>query len=289
MADRPDIDPVTGVETTGHEWDGIKELNQPLPKWWLYVLYACIAWSIGYWVAYPAWPLISGYTQGALGYSQRETVTRNIADARAMQATSNEAIANASVEEIKASPELLQFAMAGGRAAFGDNCAPCHGRGAQGGKGFPNLNDDDWIWGGKLADIHQTLLYGIRGNAGETRQSAMPRFGLDQILERAQIADVAETVLALSGAPHDAAAAERGKQLFADNCAACHGDEGKGNPELGAPNLSDAIWLYGAAKADIVKSIETGRGGVMPAWTGRLDESTIKKLTVYVHSLGGGQ
>lgn len=289
MADRPEIDDVTGTETTGHEWDGIKELNSPLPKWWLYVLYACIVWSVGYWIAYPAWPMVSGYTQGVLGYSQRETVTRNIAEARAMQATSNEAIAKASVEEIKASPELLQFAMAGGRAAFGDNCAPCHGRGAQGAKGYPNLNDDDWIWGGTLADIHHTLLHGIRGNSGETRLSPMPRFGLDALLERAQISDLADYVLQLSGGEHDAAAAERAKPLYADNCAACHGEDGKGNRELGAPNLTDAIWLYGSERADIVKSIETGRGGVMPAWAGRLDESTIKKLTVYVHSLGGGE
>ncbi|WP_088347211.1 MULTISPECIES: cytochrome-c oxidase, cbb3-type subunit III [Rhodomicrobium] len=289
MDARPEIDSVTGAETTGHEWDGIKELNQPLPKWWLYVLYACIVWSIGYWVAYPAWPLISGYTRGLAGYSQRETVGQRIAEARAAQGQANAAIAKASVEEIQASPDLLQFAMAGGRAAFGDNCAPCHGRGAQGAKGYPNLNDDDWLWGGKLADIQQTVLYGIRSTAGETRASAMPRFGQDQILERGQISDLAEQVLALSGNPHDAAAAERAKPLFADNCAACHGETGKGNRELGAPDLTDAIWLYGGAKADIVRSIETGRGGVMPAWAGRLDAGTIKKLTVYVHSLGGGQ
>lgn len=289
MAAKYEIDDVTGAETTGHEWDGIKELNRPLPKWWLYVLYATIIWSLGYWVAYPAWPMISGYTQGMLGYSQRQTVTRGIEEARAAQSTSNAAIVQATTDEIAANPDLLQFAVAGGRAAFGDNCAPCHGRGAQGAAGYPNLNDDDWIWGGKLADIHLTIRNGVRGTPEDTRVSAMPRFGLDQMLTKAQVADTAEYVLALSGAGHDAGAAERGKTLFAENCASCHAEDGKGNQELGAPNLTDAIWLYGSAKADIIKSIETGRGGVMPAWAGRLDDSTIKKLTVYIHSLGGGQ
>ena len=217
MATKREIDDVTGAETTGHEWDGIKELNRPLPRWWLYVLYATIVWSIGYWIAYPAWPMLSGYTQGMLGYSQRETVTRGIEAARAAQATSNAAIAQATPEEIAANPDLLQFAVSGGRAAFGDNCAPCHGRGAQGAKGYPNLNDDDWLWGGKLADIHRTLLHGIRGNASETRLSAMPRFGVDKLLDRAQISDVTDYVLQLSGGAHDAAAAERGKPVYADN------------------------------------------------------------------------
>ncbi len=289
MAANTEIDDVTGIETTGHEWDGIKELNKPLPKWWLYVFYACIIWSIGYWIAYPAWPLVSGYTKGVLGYSQRRQVMQNIEAAHAAQAKFNDAISKDSLAGIVASPDLLQFAIAGGRAAFGDNCAPCHGRGAQGGKGFPNLNDDDWLWGGSLDAIHQTIQYGIRGTSDQTRVSAMPRFGLDQLLKPEQISDAADYVRSLSGLKHDAAAAERGKAVFAENCVACHGDNGKGNQELGAPNLTDAIWLYGSSKADIVKSIETGRGGVMPTWAGRLDENTIKKLTVYVHSLGGGQ
>jgi cytochrome c oxidase cbb3-type subunit III len=289
MAAKPEIDEFTGVETTGHEWDGITELNKPLPKWWLYVLYATIVWSVGYWVAYPAWPMVSGYTTGMLGYSQRQTVTRSIEDARAAQSQANAAIALATPEEIAANPDLLQFAVAGGRAAFGDNCAPCHGRGAQGATGYPNLNDDDWLWGGKLGEIQLTIRNGVRSVASDTRISAMPRFGLDKMLTPAQISDTADYVLSLSGTADDPGAAERGKTLFADNCAACHAETGKGNQELGAPNLTDAIWLYGSRKTDIVRSIETGRGGVMPAWAGRLDDNTIKKLTVYIHSLGGGQ
>jgi cytochrome c oxidase cbb3-type subunit 3 len=289
MAARPEIDDVTGVETTGHEWDGIKELNKPLPKWWLYVLYGTIVWSFVYWVVYPAWPLVSGYTRGVLGHSQRQAVTQSVEAARIAQSAVNDLIAKASFTEIKADPALLEAASAGGRAAFGDNCAPCHGRGAQGAKGYPNLNDDDWVWGGTLEDIHQTISNGIRTGAADARDSAMPRFGLDGALNRAQIADTAEYVLSLGGQEAEAAAAERGKAIFAENCVACHGEDGKGNRELGAPNLTDAISLYGATKPDIVRSIETGRGGVMPAWTGRLDAATIKKLAIYVHSLGGGQ
>lgn len=290
MAESKEIDNVTGVETTGHEWDGIKELNKPLPKWWVWVFYITIIWSIGYWIVYPAWPTLSSYTPGVWGYSQRAVVMQSIEDARAAQAETNNAIEQASLEEIKASPELLQFAVAGGRAAFGDNCAACHGRGAQGGQGYPNLNDDDWLWGGSLDAIHTTLLHGIRSSGNdETRISDMPRFGADQLLDKAQISDAAEYVLSIAKQEHDAAAAERGKVVYEENCLACHGDNGEGNVDLGAPNLTDAIWLYGSDKANIVQSIETGRGGVMPAWAGRLDENIIKKLTVYVHSLGGGQ
>lgn len=289
MAVKPDVDHVTGVETTGHEWDGIKELNKPLPKWWLYVFYATVVWSIGYWVLYPSWPLVAGYSQGMLGHSQRQDVTRSVETAKAAQSRMGEAITKASLAEIKADTKLLDIAMTGGRAAFGDNCAPCHGRGAQGAKGYPNLNDDDWIWGGTLEAIHQTIANGIRNGTADARDSAMPRFGIDGTLKPAEIADTAEYVLSLSGKSTNADAAGRGKAIFAENCIACHGEDGRGNKDVGAPNLADAIWLYGSAKADVVRSIETGRGGVMPNWTARLDAATIKKLAVYVHALGGGE
>lgn len=287
--DRPEIDEVTGVETTGHEWDGIKELNKPLPRWWLWVFYATIVWSIGYWVLYPAWPLANDYTRGILGYSQREVVAASLAENREAQSRFRDEIAAKELMEIRNDPELLRFAMAAGEASFGENCAGCHGRGAQGFPGYPNLNDDEWIWGGTLPAIHQTILYGIRSNHEETRISDMPRFGLDGLLEPAQISDVASYVLSLSGKADDATAANRGTAIYADNCAVCHGDDGKGNPELGAPNLTDAIWLYGSDKEDVVTSIRTGRGGVMPPWVGRLDDVTIKSLALYVHTLGGGE
>ena len=282
-------DSVTGVETTGHEWDGIKELNNPLPKWWLYVLYATIIWSIGYWIAMPAWPLITSYTKGVLGHSQRANVAAEIAAVNEARSEFRQKISESDLEAIRDDDALLEFALAGGSSAFGDNCAPCHGSGAQGAKGYPNLNDDNWIWGGTLEDIHYTLLYGIRANHEETRESEMPAFGADGILAREEINDLAEYVLALSGSGEDAEAAARGETLFADNCSACHGEVGAGDQSLGAPNLTDAIWLYGGEKADVVESIANSRRGVMPHWQGRLDEVTIKLLTLYVHSLGGGQ
>lgn len=288
---KKEIDEATGVETTGHVWDGdLKELNKPLPKWWLYSFYVSIVWAIGYWIVYPAWPLANSYTHGILGYSQRATVMQEVDAAKAAQAGMRAQIDKASLQDIRSKPDLLQFAMTGGKAIFADNCAPCHGRGAQGAAGYPNLNDDDWVWGGSLAAIQQTIQHGIRWSQDkDTRESAMPRFGLDGMLDPKQIADTAEYVLSLSGASTDKAAAERGKAIYAEQCTACHGEDGKGNQELGAPNLTDGIWLYGGTKADIMESIKTGRGGVMPAWAGRLNPAAIKSLAVYVHSLGGGK
>jgi cytochrome c oxidase cbb3-type subunit III len=289
MTDK-DIDSVTGVETTGHVWDGdVRELNKPLPRWWLYVFYATIVWAIGYWAVYPAWPTLNGYTKGYLGYSQRGSVDKQIADAKAAQAKYLAQVAATPLEEIEKNPDLMPFVIAGGAAVFGDNCSPCHGKGAQGSPGYPNLNDDDWLWGGTPAEIERTITYGIRSGHKEAHDTAMPRFGLDGILKPNEIADVAQHVLSFSGKATDAAAAERGAKIFADNCAVCHGESGKGNQELGAPNLTDSIWFYGGKLSDIEKTIETGRGGVMPYWNGRLDPVTIKMLAAYVHSLGGGK
>jgi cytochrome c oxidase cbb3-type subunit III len=285
-----EIDQVTGVETTGHVWDGdLKELNKPLPRWWLYTFYACVVWAFGYWAVYPAWPTLHGYTKGFLGYSQRGEVAKEVAAARAGQAKYLALIAAAPLADIEKNQDLMPFVTAGGAAIFANNCGPCHGKGAQGGVGYPNLNDDDWLWGGTPEAIQQTITHGIRSGDPETRNMAMPRFGLDGMLQPAQIKDAAQYVLSLSKHATDAVAAERGKAIFAENCAGCHGEEGKGNQELGAPNLTDDIWLYGGKASDIEKTIETGRGGVMPFWTGRLDPVTIKMLAVYVHSLGGGK
>jgi len=286
---RPEIDQITGVETTDHEWDGIKELNNPLPRWWLWVIYASIVWSIGYWFIYPAWPLVSDYTKGMIGYSQRLVVAGSLEEAKQAQSVYLEKIAAADPAAIKADPELLRFSLAGGEAAFGDNCAPCHGRGAQGAPGYPNLNDDDWLWGGSLDDILLTLKAGIRSGHPDTRANPMPAFCRDEILEPAQIADVTAFVLSISESEADAEAATRGKEVFKEQCAACHGDKGKGNMELGAPNLTNRIWLYGGDRATITQTIRNSRAGVMPAWEGRLSSETLKQLAVFVHSLGGGQ
>jgi cytochrome c oxidase cbb3-type subunit 3 len=283
------VDPSEDVGTTGHEWDGIEELNKPLPKWWLYVFYATVIWAIGYWILYPAWPLVSGYTKGYLGYSQRERVAEDLAQAKAAQAVYRNKIAASSLAAIEGDPKLLSFALAGGAAAFGDNCAPCHGRGAQGGFGYPNLRDDAWLWGGSLDAIYQTIQHGVRSGDPEAHGNQMPAFGKLGTLKPDQVNDVAEYVLSLSGNADDQEAASRGKAIFGTDCVACHGPEGKGNQALGAPNLTDELWLYGGDKATVVETITNGRGGVMPAWTGRLDPATIKELAIYVHSLGGGQ
>ncbi len=285
-----DVDEVTGIETTGHVWDDdLRELNKPLPKWWLYTWIATIIWGIGYMIAYPAWPMVNDYTKGLLGYSQRAAVTQQIEDGKKAQSKMWSGLETTPLNAVAANPDLLRFATASGRTVFGENCAPCHGRGAQGFKGYPNLNDDDWIWGGSFESIQKTIRHGIRSDHEETRNNAMPRFGIDEALDKKQISDVSEYVLSLSGLSKDAAASGRGKTVFAEQCVSCHGEDGKGNQELGAPNLADSVWLFGSEKADVVQSVHTGRGGKMPAWEGRLDPLTIKALTVYVHSLGGGQ
>ena len=285
-----EIDHETGTETTGHVWDGIRELNKPLPKWWLWTFYACIVWAIGYWILMPAWPLVTGYTKGMLGYSSRERVTEQLAEAKAEKSVYRDKIAASDLAAISADPELLRFALAGGEAAFGDNCSPCHGRGAQGAIGYPNLRDDSWLWGdGSLAAIHQTITHGIRADDPETRMNQMPAFGKTGLLTEPQIGDVAEFVLSLSGKSSDTGAAERGAKIFAASCTPCHGKEGKGNQSVGAPNLADELWLYAGDKPTIETTIGNGRGGVMPAWGPRLDPVTVKELAIYVHSLGGGQ
>ena len=289
MSDKREIDDVTGVETTGHAWDGIKELNKPLPKWWLMTFYVSIVWAIGYMIVYPAWPTLNGYTKGIWGYSQRAVVSEEIEGAKTAQATFRTALEKTPLAEVKNDLDLLRFAMVGGAASFATNCAPCHGRGAQGFAGYPNLNDDDWLWGGSLADIEKTIHYGIRSGHKESRIGDMPKYGIDGLLQPTEIDDAAEFVLSLTKRATDAAAAARGAKTFGEQCATCHGAEGKGNVELGAPNLTDDIWLYGGGKPTIVQSIATGRGGSMPAWHGRLDPVTLKSLAVYVHSLGGGK
>ncbi len=289
MSDRK-VDDVTGVETTSHVWDDdVRELDNPLPRWWLYTFYVCILWAFGFWIFYPAWPTLTGYTKGTLGYSQRATVAGELTAARSSQDTFRKQIATMPLAQVRSNPELLRFAMASGAASFQTNCAPCHGRGAQGSPGYPNLNDDDWLWGGTLAEIEKTILYGIRSDHKNTRVSQMPRFGADKILKPAEIDATTAYVLSLSKQSSDPVNAKKGEAIFGEQCSACHGADGRGNAEFGAPDLADAISLYGNTSAAIYQSIETGRGGAMPAWVDRLDTTTIKSLAIYVHSLGGGR
>ncbi len=289
MPTKIEKDALTGKDTTGHEWDGIRELDTPLPKWWLYVFYVCIAWSLVYYVLYPAWPSLRGHTQGLLGYSQRAEVAERLAAAVRERAPMVDRIRKTLLEEIGANADLHGFAIAGGRILFAENCAGCHGAGGGGTKGFPNLADDDWLWGGDVNSLFQTISYGVRNANEKSRSSQMPRFGADGALNATQINDVAEYVLSLSGSSKDRPAVARGAAIYADNCVTCHGEKGEGNQELGGPRLSDKIWLYGGDKAAIVQSIWFARAGQMPAWSERLDEATVKMLAVYVHALGGGK
>jgi cytochrome c oxidase cbb3-type subunit 3 len=283
-----EVDAVTGTATTGHEWDGIRELNTPLPRWWLWTFYLCILWAVGYWIVYPAWPLLTNSTQGVLGWHTRSALVTDLDELKAQRGPMMDKLATASLADIARDPQLADFARAVGRPAFADNCVPCHGAGGGGAKGYPNLNDDDWLWGGKLDDIAQTIRFGARSTDDKGRQGSMPAFAA--VLKANEISAVADFVRSLSGLSSEKGAdLALGKKIFADNCAVCHAADGKGNRELGAPNLVDKIWFYGPDKDTIMQGIRAGRGGVMPAWASRLPDSTIKALTIYVHSLGGGE
>ena len=280
------------VETTGHSWDGIEEYNNPLPRWWVWVFYATIVWGIGYTVAYPAWPLISGATPGLLGASTRADVEVEIAAVDKANAAIKDKLVAADLTAIGADPELAGYAERAGAAVFRTNCAQCHGSGAAGvvGKGYPNLLDDDWLWGGTMDDIHTTVTHGIRNTTdADARYSEMPKFGTDGILDETQIAQVAEHVLAISGQEHDAALAAQGATVFADNFAACHMEDGSGDRTQGAPKLTDAIWLYGGSREKIIETVTKARFGVMPNWNQRLSEDEIRAVAYYVHSRGGGE
>ena len=288
-SDKAQVDNVSGQTTTGHEWDGIRELNTPLPRWWLWLFYLTIAFAFVYWIVYPAWPLVSGYTSGVLGYTNRGRVAEDVAAGQAARMQFAAGLEKASLAEIAADPKLTEIALAEGKAAFGDNCAPCHGSGGQGQKGYPNLTAGRWLWGGTFDQIETTITHGIRADDSDTHTSAMPAFGKDGILKPEEIREAANYVRTLDGLePEQGVDVAAGKKVFADNCAACHGDDAKGNIEMGAPNLTTKVWQYGSDINDLIYTISNARNSVMPAWGKRLDPVTIKSLAVYVHSLGGG-
>ncbi len=284
---RDDLD----YETTGHSWDGIQEYNKPLPRWWLMVFYATIIWGVGYTIAYPAWPGVRSATAGLLGWSTRGAVAEEISAQEAKLAPINEQLASVELTSIAGDPELNGYAQNAGAAVFRTWCAQCHGSGAAGAKGYPNLLDDDWLWGGSIEDIHTTITHGIRNEDDpDARYSEMPAFGRDGLLEREQIAAVSNFVMTLSGEePQDASLVEEGATVYADNCAACHAEDGTGDRFQGAPNLTDAIWLYGGDYATIHETVTNARFGVMPNWNTRLSEAEIRAVATYVHGLGGGE
>jgi len=283
--DNKRIDEPTGTEFVGHEWDGIEELNTPLPRWWLWTFYATIAIAAVYVVLYPAWPLLKDATAGTLGWTSRGELAKDMRAAEARRQVQFDRIAAMDIEDLPKDEELWKAAIAGGSAAFKVNCVQCHGAGAAGSEGYPNLNDNDWLWGGTLTEISYSITHGIRWTeAAETRVNYMPAFG--EILSKPEVNALTKHVLSLSGKAKPNA---RGATLYAENCAACHGPAGAGDPAQGAPALNDAIWLFGGSEAQVRSQIIAPRHGVMPAWQARLDPVTIKMLAAYVHSRGGGE
>ncbi|MDO5643925.1 MAG: cytochrome-c oxidase, cbb3-type subunit III [Paracoccus sp. (in: a-proteobacteria)] len=278
------------VQSTGHSWDGIEEYDNPLPRWWLWTFYVTIVWAILYTIAYPAWPLINGATQGLLGTNYRKEVAAEIQRYNDANADIRARLASVELTEIANDPELVSYAGNAGRAIFSTWCAQCHGAGAAGARGYPNLLDNVWLWGGTIEDIHTTVMHGIRNTDDpDARYSEMPRFGVDGILTNAEIDEVTNYVLLLSGQQHDAALASAGETIYVDNCSVCHLEDGTGDQFQGAPDLTDAVWLYGGDPATIRQSIHDARFGVMPAWSNRLSEDDIRAVTFYVHGLGGGE
>ena len=278
------VDELTGTETMGHDFDGIEELNHPMPRWWLIAFYLTIAWGIGYTVLFPAWPGITGASKGFLEYSTRGEVADDIAVHEAKNADLVGELLNVDLARFDPSSDLHRYAVARGGSVFRAQCSQCHGSGAAGATGYPNLLDNDWLWGGSLIEIADSVRHGIRNDTDENaRYSEMPKFG--ELLEATEIATLVNFILENPDFTTETA----GSVLYADNCASCHGDVGLGNREQGAPNLVDAIWLYGGTPEAINESITNARFGVMPAWGQRLSEADVRAVSTYVHSLGGGE
>ncbi|EBA15892.1 cytochrome c oxidase, cbb3-type, subunit III [Roseobacter sp. SK209-2-6] len=276
--------------TTGHSWDGIEEFDNPMPRWWLWTFYATIIWAVIYTIAYPAWPLVNSATAGVLGWSTRADVAAEIAAVEEANAPMNTKLEEVELASIATDPELGSYAASSGAAVFKTWCAQCHGSGANGAKGYPNLLDDDWLWGGSVEDIHMTISHGIRNEeSDEARYSEMPAFGRDELLEKEEIDQVVNYVMSLSGDAQDASKVEAGAEIYADNCASCHMDDGTGDRSQGAPNLADALWLYGGDYATLMETVNNSRYGVMPSWNNRLTEAQVRAVTTYVHQLGGGE
>ncbi|HLP66925.1 MAG TPA: cytochrome-c oxidase, cbb3-type subunit III [Rhizobium sp.] len=282
-------DPATGRCTTGHEWNGIEELETPIPRVVLFFLAVTTMIAIGYWILMPAWPLGVTYTKGLLGIDQRNVVTKQVEDAAALRSTWTDRIAEASLSEIAADPELMQHVRETGRTLFIDNCAACHGTRGTGGPGFPNLSAKAWLWGGEPETVVETIRVGINSAHPDTRTSQMLAFGRDGTLEREQVRAVAAYVRSLSGLPmsdDNKALIDTGKEIFSENCTACHGEDAGGSTDIGAPNLTDKTWIYGSDAQTVFTTIYSGRQGQMPSWESRLSPVDMKLLALYVGTLG---
>ncbi len=276
-----EVDPVTGYDTTGHDWNGIRELNTPFPRIVIWALVLTFAYSVVAWVLLPAWPIGRDYTRGLLGLDQQAIATEGFRDLSAARQDWLAPFAAGDFAALEADPALLGAAMPAAARLFADNCAACHGTDGGGGPGFPVLRDDTWLWGGDPETVAETIRVGINGADPDTRVAEMPAFDWLSRDERLALAD---WVAGLPGgtAADDAPAAE----LFAENCSACHGERGEGGLMVGAPALDDASVIYGQDAATVAATLLHGRRGVMPSWSGRLSPAEIDLLAVYVSRLG---
>lgn len=283
--ERQERDDYTGYLTTGHEWGGIKELNTPVPRTVYFFLTLAFVFSVGYWVLMPAWPLGVTYTKGLLGTNQSKAVAASLQEAATARSVWSDRILKQDYPAILADPQLMTIVRESGHALFGNNCAACHGVDAKGGPGFPNLTTSSWIWGGKPEEIFKTIRVGVNSAHPDTHVSQMPAFGHDQMLPPPDVLKVAHYVFSISH-PNakglDPGTVEAGKAIFAANCVACHGNDAKGNPEMGAPNLTDPFWIYGDTLETIETTIWGGRQGHMPSWESRLSDLDRKILTLYL-------
>lgn len=257
----------TEGSVTGHSWDGLEEYNNPLPKWWLYLFYITIAFGLGYLALYPG----LGKFAGLLNWTETSQYDAEVAAADAQYGPLFEQYAATDIPTLAKNEQAMEM----GNRLFLTYCSQCHGSDAGGAKGFPNLTDDDWLWGGTPEQIEQTILQG--------RYAMMPSH-LPMIGEKG-IKPVTQYVLSLSGRDHDEALAAEGATKFNSFCFACHKADGTGNEALGAPNLTDNTWLYGGSASAIEQSIRDGRAGQMPAQKGLLGEHKVHVLAAYVYSL----
>ena len=286
-------DPVSGQKTTGHEWNGIKELDTPVPLGILIFIVVTHVWALLWWVLMPTFPLGTTYTKGILDTDQRKIVEQDLTAALAQRAARMKAIETSSYEDILANEDLMKLVRTTGHQLFGDNCAACHGADGRGRANYPDLTDEDWLWGGGPEKIAETMKIGINSTHQNTRVAQMPAFGRDAILDRNQVTNVGTYVQSLSDPAVSTAQnieqMKAGREIFLTTCAACHGEDGKGNREVGAPNLTDQHWVYGGDLQTIINTIHGGRQGHMPTWDERLTPAEIKILSLYVASLGTKQ
>jgi cytochrome c oxidase cbb3-type subunit III len=279
-------DPVTGRQTTGHEWNGIKELDTPVPRGVLMFLIVTHLWAVSWWFLVPSWPLGTTYTTGLLGGDRTRIVeARAVGDQNWRKRLETE-----DYDSILADEALMQKVRTTGRQLFGDNCAACHGRDGKGRANYPDLTDGDWLWGGGPQMIEQTLRVGINAQHPESRLGVMPAFGRDEMLDRTQIRNVADYVYSLSNpdysTPENIDRIQAGREIFATNCVSCHGENAQGNREVGAPNIADGRWIYGGTLDTIIATVHGGREGHMPTWEKRLTTGEIRTLALFVHDLG---